>query len=473
MESTPRRHAERAARQLAAAARWRMPQQHGVELPRARAGHAAALLASAGEESDDAIIAVHGGALDGGAPVAETLRLTLRETYDGTLDAIWEPAFGALAAEPAPGQPVPARRLLHSLVACPTDSGSSLLLFGGTGFDASSTPIVFGDLWCLDLPDAGAPSWSQLHAAGSEVVPPRWGHGAVLVGGLQGCGTQLLIAGGMDMAGVALCDVWVLELSGGPRWEAIARGGPAPAPAGIVALTWVEPWNAVLCWGGGGCELWRESPSALQRRLAKLRGKADAERARDAAEEAVARQRRREAKRQAVAEERRAREQAAAEERAARERAEQEEKAREKAELAEWAQRKRQQLLEQERAKREADLQKSKERQRLQEAACGGGFDLRKLNELRASGIGSACPAAVKPNFSGWSRLPISDSSDVPLAAGRCSAPAPRAALGAVPSTVHDTSTARLRPTLLSGPLRSAGATATLTRMQSGAALGC
>ena len=155
-------------------------------------------------------------------------------TFPGTVDAgthladTWQRAAyrrgNWILATPADERQVPVTRegAAYALDA----RGDRLLLFGGLTGDTT-----LADVWSVDLRRPGRPRWTQLCAPGEcgDGPAPRWGAHAVH----DPAGNRLVVFGGLTDDGVALDDVWTLDLAaasaGRPAWTVLQPTGPRPA----------------------------------------------------------------------------------------------------------------------------------------------------------------------------------------------------------------------------------------------------
>eukprot|EP00746_Dinoflagellata_sp_MGD_P039197 gnl/MRDRNA2_/MRDRNA2_194517_c0_seq1.p1 gnl/MRDRNA2_/MRDRNA2_194517_c0~~gnl/MRDRNA2_/MRDRNA2_194517_c0_seq1.p1 ORF type:complete len:674 (+),score=152.25 gnl/MRDRNA2_/MRDRNA2_194517_c0_seq1:182-2023(+) len=409
--------AKRSLRKLSKAAKWKKPQQHGVVLPRARAGHVAALAIPRSDE-EDPVVLLHGGIDIGGALLDDSYSLSISEDSEGMLDAIWTPASGGYLASGAAGQvKKPSARAFHTGTVWLNDDVDgkpcthNVVVFGGASLNADGDPGVLDDLWILERSgsDDSGGIWKQLKPSGASPCS-RWGHCASLVGGLKGAGCMMLVCGGASLRGNELSDCWILDLVA-MQWEALE--GPAIS-MGLGCATWLDAWGGVVFWGRSIMGMWRETESTYNRRMAKLKELKHAA-------AVIAKQNKRQeklAQQKALAEDKRRldaeRADREAADKAARENAARLDAEAKRAELNEWRQRQEEQRQREMQAKKEAEAQQQHEREIMKEARRGGGFDVDKAAALRMAGPGTSSQASVqakpsrmitvpvRPNFSGW-----------------------------------------------------------------------
>lgn len=428
-------NANRCLTMFSKAARWIRPKQHGVVVPSPRAGHVAAL-AIAADDSEDAVVLLHGGVDDGGAALDDSYCMRISEDSEGMLDAIWTPASGGYLANDTGEVTKPPARAFHSAVVWPNSSRHTLVVFGGATLGAAGDVCVLDDLWLLTRSNSDdcKASWRRSNFAGPS-PSSRWGHTANLVGGLHGAGTIMLLCGGADVAGKSLTDCWIADLEN-MRWDKLQHSS---ASMGLGCAEWADAMQAVIFWGGGSLGKWRETEAAFDKRLQALNQRKEAANCMAKQEE----RQRRLAERRAAAEEKRrlAGEQSErdAAARAAQEEAERKEAEVKQAELNAWRQRQAEQRREELQAMKEAEAKQQQEREALKECRRGGGFDLDKAAairgpayskdssvaaqaEARDPGLRRMIPVPVRPNFSGWTKQEVPDSES-PSAEQKVSAP--------------------------------------------------
>jgi hypothetical protein len=211
----------------------------------------------------------------------------------GVLSDVWalDLTAGAEAWAPlSPSGTPPSARCLHIAVYDPPRK--RMLVFGGR--TSGLTPTQFGDLYALNLPDVGAPSWQTLtatgtgpsarnglfavlDAAGSRILtgfgndgtlslsdtyglalttlnwsptgqPTTTGRaGASAV--LEGSNQRLLVFGGQD-SGTSFDDLYTFELATG-IWSTRQATGSAPSGRAFASLIFDPVGDRSVLFGGG------------------------------------------------------------------------------------------------------------------------------------------------------------------------------------------------------------------------------
>jgi hypothetical protein len=140
-------------------------------------------------------------------------------------------------------------------------ANSSMVMFGGTGFDftlPSPALVSFGDVWELTLPTPGTSSvWTEITPA---TPPPasqaRWGHATIY----DPTGLQMVVSGGNAAVqpGVSpLGDVLALNLTT-PAWSTITpAGGPTARFGHSAVLNGTHTFVFGGYTGTPSAELWR------------------------------------------------------------------------------------------------------------------------------------------------------------------------------------------------------------------------
>jgi hypothetical protein len=131
-----------------------------------------------------------------------------------------------------PGDPKPAARSLHSMVAI----GNDLWVFGGRGSS------VFNDLWRFDT-DVEVERWVPVKANGNMVWPiARYSHAAVSID------DNMLIFGGEDGSGQKINEFWMFSNStGSPRWQQL---NPSSLPSARSGHGLVRSGISIFLFGG-------------------------------------------------------------------------------------------------------------------------------------------------------------------------------------------------------------------------------
>jgi hypothetical protein len=116
--------------------------------------------------------------------------------------------------------------------------------------------IALNDVWALDL--SGPPKWTELLPQG-DPPPPRTLHSAVY----DATRARMLVFGGENGSG-DLNDTWALTLGDPPTWSPIVPLGPLPAPRAGQASTYDPIRDQMVVWGksqAGDVDLWSLSLS--------------------------------------------------------------------------------------------------------------------------------------------------------------------------------------------------------------------
>jgi hypothetical protein len=118
------------------------------------------------------------------------------------------------------------------------------------------------DVWVLSL--SGPPRWELVEPAG-DPPSPRSGAAAAY----DSTHDRLLLFGGRDTSGRALGDLWELSLDGRARWRRVATAGPAPTPRWQSTLT-PDPEDGALVLYGGASAYFRRQGDAWRLSLPRL-----------------------------------------------------------------------------------------------------------------------------------------------------------------------------------------------------------
>ena len=121
-----------------------------------------------------------------------------------------------------------------------------VIVFGGNNL--SNT---YNDVWYLD-PSLASPTWTKLNPAGTPPSPR--GMCAVAYDGAAGS-ERMIVFGGVTHAGVALNEVWILDLSnpGAESWsQVVAAGGPTPRTRATAVVDQNGGSPRLLVFGGDG-----------------------------------------------------------------------------------------------------------------------------------------------------------------------------------------------------------------------------
>ena len=134
------------------------------------------------------------------------------------------------------GRPPSPRR---SLAAIYDSQRRRAIVFGG--YDGT----FLGDLWQLTL--GQEPTWSRLEAEGS--APPTLAAAAAVYDSKR---DRMIVVHGNDGVAPAFRNggVWALDLSGRPRWRALAPAGPGPAPRSAHTAVYDPRNDRVVVFGG-------------------------------------------------------------------------------------------------------------------------------------------------------------------------------------------------------------------------------
>src|SRR5690242_6779071 len=111
--------------------------------------------------------------------------------------------------------------------------------------------IALNDVWALDL--SGPPKWTELFPQG-DPPPPRTLHSAVY----DAPRARMLVFCGENGSG-ALNDTWALTLGDPRTWSPIVPLGSLPAPRGEQASIYDPIRDQVVVWGksqAGDVDLW-------------------------------------------------------------------------------------------------------------------------------------------------------------------------------------------------------------------------
>jgi hypothetical protein len=111
--------------------------------------------------------------------------------------------------------------------------------------------IALNDVWALDL--SGPPKWTELFPQG-DPPPPRTLHSAVY----DAQRARMLVFGGENGSG-ALNDTWALTLDDPPTWSPIVPLGSLPAPRAEQASIYDPIRDQMVVWGksqAGDVDLW-------------------------------------------------------------------------------------------------------------------------------------------------------------------------------------------------------------------------
>jgi len=292
---------QKSGRLVDGSVRWRvaMPgfdDDEAGEEPKARVGHTAVLVTPTAEGQDPVVI-IFGGLAEAGMLLGDTHEVRIHETEDQSLETAWccvdDGKDGGAETCPWSSSAAPSSRACHSAVFW--EQGACMVIFGGLGLGMEGEPRVLGDTWTLQRPRGSsreggtqnAQNSSGAAAAAAHWLRPtvqggipakRWGHGAVVLGGANGGGSQMLICGGTDSVGKALSDCWILDLEA-MRWDRLEdiaptytpakpsltmAWQPAPSEVGHCTATWSMATQEVIVWSQEGFWTWKE-PENLQR----------------------------------------------------------------------------------------------------------------------------------------------------------------------------------------------------------------
>jgi hypothetical protein len=128
----------------------------------------------------------------------------------------------------------PRTRAGHSAVYDPIRD--RMVIFGG--IDGST---YLGDSWAISL---RTNQWEHLASAGAGPSSRAW-HRAVY----DSVGDRMIVVGGQDSAGYT-SDVWALPLESGGEWTALAPEGPSPSPRSRFGMVYDARRTRVLVHGG-------------------------------------------------------------------------------------------------------------------------------------------------------------------------------------------------------------------------------
>ena len=172
---------------------------------------------------DDGVLTAFGGFGSGTLPGSVTAGTHLADTWQRAVDS----RRGWRLATPVSSRHVP---LAREGAAYALDAEEDRLFFFG-GLNGDTT---LADVWVADIARPGRPRWQQVCAPASCGDGPaaRWGAHAVY----DPAGQRLVVYGGLVAGGVAVDDVWALDLAGVPVWSELHPDGPSPGPRWSAAL---------------------------------------------------------------------------------------------------------------------------------------------------------------------------------------------------------------------------------------------
>jgi Galactose oxidase, central domain/Kelch motif len=186
---------------------------------------------------DDGMLTVFGGFGAGTMPGSITAGTHLADTWQRAVDR----RGGWRLATPVNTGRVP---LAREGTAYALDAEQHrLFLFGGLNGDTT-----LADVWVADITRPGRPRWQQVCSPTSCGDGPaaRWGAHAVY----DAAGQRLVVFGGLAGGGVAVDDVWTLELTGAPVWSELHPDGPTPGPRWSAAYGFDPAGRRLVVFGG-------------------------------------------------------------------------------------------------------------------------------------------------------------------------------------------------------------------------------